>query len=398
MAKRWLQVALIAAGFALAGQARAQKFSCGESFGQGGPGFAGPLPAKMAPPGPGGDLSLPANLPNAFDDPCCGPPEGFCCLGMWFSAEYLHTWLQDPQLSTPLVTTGGTGTLPGAQIVVGSDSLDTENLPGARFGVGFWLDPERRWSIEGYGFVTDKTESEVRVDQVGGAPPLFLPFLDLTTGLENAQAVTNGVSVTSAAQIWGAEANLVWAFDSVALFGGFRYADLTEEIETQAGISATTILRDHFGTRNQFSGGQFGVRISGNLFCGPWFAIQAKCAVGSNHESVLIFGDTTTFGGVLPTTTPTALFAHTSNTGRFQQDSFSMIPEAEFRIGWQVNRNITIYAAANYLYWYKVLRPGQQISHATLPVGTNTLPGPIVPFTESDIWAAGASFGFEMRY
>jgi len=396
MAKRWIGLALIAGCLSLPAAANAQCGpACYEDPNAGlGPPTCGPLNPAMAPAGPDCDMGIPDTVRNAFDHYCGSRPD-FCCDGMWFSAEYLYLWLKDPYLAAPIVTTGATGVLGAAdtRAVLNGDDLDYSGNSGGRLSAGFWLDAERIWSVELGGFVTEKRGTNYLLDQIGpGNPPIFIPFFDNSTGTETALPVTN-VAVNAASRLWGSEVNMVYAGSNIALLAGFRYIDLSESLDIY--FNQPPIGPDYFSTRNQFYGGQLGIRAAG-CFCNCLFAaVTLKAAIGRNDQSSFTFGETIGADGAI---TPTSLFVHTTNTGKINDHEFCFVPEGEIRLGFQASRNVFIFAGGTYQYWLKALRPGDQISHATLPVGVNTPNGPIVPFTQSDFWAFGASFGFEMRY
>lgn len=404
MSRRWLMAAVIAAGWCLTTPLAQAQFGL-----PGGGSSPGPMNSCMAPPGPGDDLGLPADIPNAFSPPCCKERPGYCCNGMWFSAEYLLWFIKDPKLPAPLITTGGTGVLtdPATFVFLGNNDIDYPSFSGGRVSAGFWLDNERLWSIEGSGFLLEK-----RGDSPGvisdGTVTVSIPFIDANTGAPAAFPVAQagqpgGVQVAATSLLWGAEANLVYAgVDagawSVAWIMGFRYLDLAENLDlnaTSIAGGATTVLHDHFGTRNQFYGGQFGARFGCTSGCLFW-AAQAVIALGQNHETLVAFGEQANI--TASTITATGLFAHTANSGHFNQDEFAYVPEGQLKIGYRVSRNITLTLGYTFLYWHEVARAGDQINPVTTAPGTNLANVPQVLFEQRYIWAQGGSLGLEMRY
>src|SRR5262249_26276118 len=153
--------------------------------------------------------------------------------------------------------------------------------------------------------------------------------------------------VTSSSRLWGAEANVVnRAFQSctcnigASLIAGFRYVDLDERVsiaETSTAINGSTInfgvpfadpasisVIDRFRGRNQFYGGQVGLRAAA-AWRSLFFAIQGKLAIGAEHETVNISGISTlnqanaTSNGATqvlpPTTVGVGRFAAPTNIG-----------------------------------------------------------------------------------
>jgi hypothetical protein len=386
MTTRWIRLALIAGGLALACEARAQGPSCDG----GGSMYPGPLKPQDAPPGPGGDLSLSNDIPNAFDPQCPKPRAGYCCNGMWFSAEALLGWFRDPGLP-PVASAGGTGVVGAAgttTVVVGAD-LDVNPLVGARASAGFWLNADRTMSIEATGFVTERGGGNVTLLSTA-AQPAFIPFLTAANA-EAALAIApgGGVAVNGAERLWGVDCNFVCLSElcchDVALFFGYRYADLSESLAINATVGAATTT-DRFATRNQFNGGQVGIR-AGKQFGSIFFGVQAEGAAGTNHEFVDIVG-TTTAGGV---STVGGTFAKASNIGRFGQSRFAYLAQGEAKLGWQINRNFMIYVGYDYLGWYRALRPADQIDRHILAPQPPSL-------SQSYFWAQGGNLGFELRY
>lgn len=390
MTTRWIRLALIAGCLALACEARAQGPGCGE--GGGWPMYQGPINPKDAPPGPAGDLSLSNDIPNAFDPECPKHRAGYCCNGMWFSAEALLWWFKSPQ-SPPLATGGDAGVIGarGTSVLIGTDTVNYRAFNGARASAGFWLNSDRTASIEASGFVTEK--GGIHDTALGtAARPVFVPFL-MAANTEAALAVAapGGVVVNSAARLWGAECNFVCVSEfcchDVAFFIGYRYADLAESMEifVHQDAAAGTTTTDRFATRNQFNGGQVGVRLGKQFGC-LFVGAQAECAAGTNHEFAVVTGTTTAAGA----STNGGTFARATNSGRFGQSRFAYIGEAEGKIGWQFSRNFMVYAGYDYFGWYRALRPADQIDRHIL--------NPQVPLNQSYFWAQGGNVGFELRY
>jgi hypothetical protein len=416
MAKRWMSVALIAAGLSWASNAQAQCCDpgCYSGWPCDAPMVCGPLNPYLAPPGHGPDLSLDPDSPNAFDPPRCPERADYCCNGFWFSAEYLLWWFRDPSFITaPLLTSNPTVApvigAAGTVVLVDRGGLQyNDPWSGARINAGFWLNSDRTWSIEGSGFTTERRGQD-RSFASTGAPLLGIPFFNVVTGAEAAQVFASAagpgtVSVTSSSRLWGADGNVAkfgeCACVQVGLLVGFRYFDLSETVTIEgaqfgAGGAVANALQDQFTTRNQFYGGQVGLRVATCLCSCLFFAAEGKFALGSNHEIIVIQGRSATAGAIALD----GLFARATNSGRFERNQFAMIPQATAKVGLQINRYLMIHAGYDFLYWYQAVRPGNQIDRLTTPIGTAPVgPNPALPFSESHFWAQGANFGFEMRW
>lgn len=330
MAKRWFLAALLACGLASA-PAQAQ-------WGLGG------LDATAIPPDAASQSA--ANLPS-----------------LDLSVDYLMWWLRDPRLSIP-ITIGA--------LTVPQDGINySDPFSGARVNGRFWIDDTQMASFEFAGLIVAENSY-----------PVLVP------------AATGGLLVSASSQMWGAEANLVvdllpYGIDrqyELELIGGFRTLDLQEHLDLLFVTAAAS--ESQFETRNQFYGGQIGARASYRL--GPIIlGAQGKVAFGSTHQSLNISGIAGAGGGgFVPGAGP---FVGAANVGRYVQNVFSILPEAEGRIGIEVAGGVILYASCNALWLTHVLRPGDQLS------GSAAAPA-APPLTDTYLWARGFNFGVEVRY
>jgi hypothetical protein len=435
MMNRWMGVAL-ACGWLAAGTVYGQGY--GEPAPVGGAGcetIPGPLTTPYAPQGPPDCMSLPANLPNATTPPgCCGAAD--CCPVAYISGEYLLWWFKKDRLSAPLLTTAAPGTTstgvltdPNTVILLDSSGLGNNPQSGGRLTAGFWFDSSHIFALEGDGFIFERRPERfiAQSNAANGNPLIAVPFTDVTAGFPGAPAsyvvtntgVSTGVaSVETSNKFWGAEANLILNTPGcccgncgvgASIFAGFRYLDFSErtEVDTNSmtiATGASVLTDDTFRTRNQFYGGQLGVRLgfnAGALF----FAGQAKCAIGQVDQSIDTLGTVTNIAapGAVPASSPGGLLAVGSNSGRFNQTKFAYVPEAEGRIGWQFTPCFSMWAGYSLLYWNEVLRSGQQIDPNVVmaqQLGGVPQPGtfPQVLFHQTSLWAQGINVGLEIIY
>jgi hypothetical protein len=272
------------------------------------------------------------------------------------------------------------------------------------------------------------------------------------------------VAADFANRLQGAEANLVWNLAPPAsgggfqflLLGGFRYLDFNEQLDlagstsqtgtaltlssigperiigpTIAGNSVSVMaVNDHFDTRNQFCGGQFGGE--GRLIFGRLFLdITGKLALGSTREDVTISG--THFGSFTGTTmlavqgpnippstfqfqqvAPGGVFAQPSNIGHYSRNVFAAVPEVNLNIGWQITSRLQASVGYNFLYWSNVARVGNSIDRTVSPApalafpllqttsgaasSPATLSRPSFAFHDTDFWAQGLTFTLMFSY
>lgn len=356
---------------------------------------------------------------------------------IWGQAEYLLWWVKNAQLPVPLVTTGdpndgfplvnsaGAIGQPGTRVLFGGSDAGFGAFSGMRFTLGGWLNREHVVGIEGSGFLLERRTNQFAAGSDAlGNPPLYLPAFDVQAGAERAVQIADplrqfsgDVFVTSTLQLWGAEFNgvlNVWRRPGleVTLLAGFRYADLTENLQIHNTTNDllffnTTVLNDQFGTRNQFYGGQVGGRVS-------WqrdrlsVDVTGKVALGATHQVVNIQGDITQSdpGAFAPGTFPGGLYAQPTNIGRRTANEFTVLPAVELKLGYQITPRLRASAGYDFMYWNQVVRPGNQIdrniNQSQSPIfGGGALVGPASPtplFNRTDFWAHGANFGLEFRY
>ena len=386
------------------------------------------------------------NATACIDDCCwasgnfCGPPGRF-----WASAEYLLWWVKGSSLP-PLVTTGPANATqvppPGAlggngtTVLFGGDPNNNGPVSGGRFTVGGWLNQGQTFGMEGSYFFLGSRSNNFTASSSGapGSAVLARPFFDVSTGLPNSELISfpgvaaGTVNVQSTSQLQGAGANMLCNLCCscndvcnpcqpgyrVDFIGGFRYLDLSESlliVETTQILPASPVFPgetirafDQINTRNQFYGGQIGIRAE------AWrqrcFAnITGMVALGDTHQTVDINGFTTFtpplagFGG------RGDVLAQPSNIGHYTRDVFSVVSEVNFNLGYQVTDHVRVFAGYSFLYWSNVVRPGDVIDsrvNSTRTPGSLLPPsGPAAPsfaFRNSDFWAQGINVGVQARW
>lgn len=401
------------------------------------PGASVPLSASPAPPAPAFADQLPAspfdatNAPRCAVDAPCGPR-------VWAGADALLWWMKNGPLPAPLVTTnpnalGSIGALnePGTRVLFGGNNSDLNYNPfsGGRFTVGCWFNEQETIGGEVSGFLFDTGSVNFLAASAGGAAPIVsipfnatVPFNFNPAGETslNAGGVPNTVGVSSSSRLWGAEANDLFRLPSrsrynLTLLAGVRYLDLDERLGlndtfSDAATGGALSVTDSFHTRNQFFGGQLGLRGTTNF--GKWsLEATAKCALGVDYELSDINGSTGVSNGAFGFPTgivPGGVFAEPSNIGRHTDTQFTVAPEVQFQAGYDVTRRIRAVVGYDFLYVSDVLRPGAQIDRNINPTqsvlfgGTGgALTGPAAPpgtTSHSDFWGQGVNLGLQFRF
>lgn len=236
-------------------------------------------------------------------------------------------------------------------------------------------------------------------------------------------------SVTVASSLQGAEANGVYTLFRganwrVGLLGGFRWAELQENLSFEAAsntagfagagrsgnssfalIATTTgslsTFTDRFETTNNFYGGQLGVAT--DFSAGRWSVrTTAKVALGSVRQHLEISGANTAFPSFVTLLANGGIYAQPSNIGQHNATNFAVAPEVGLNVGYQVTEALRASLGYNFFYINRVVRPGDQLQNIidVMPV-FNGRPG-VVPssatlFKETDFWTHGVSFSVELR-
>ncbi|HXD85430.1 MAG TPA: BBP7 family outer membrane beta-barrel protein [Urbifossiella sp.] len=402
------------------------------------PGTPGTMPGQ-SPVGPYGPYGPPPGMypPGMYGPPppgMYGPPvrlyrgDPASNPNLWFGIETLIWWSKAQPLSVPLITTGpaSQGDNAGALGAPGTASL---NQPlnfsasgGARLTFGGWLEPSHTWAAEGNFFVIGQQNTGFGANDHSQAgsfvinePVVGAPFVTQVSapGVETGQ-----VDVHATTAFWGFEVNGMYNLLrneawTVNLLGGIRYLQLDEHLDITANSAlftntvytdnagntlatappgSTVTVLDQFGTRNEFVGGQAGLRFQ--YMMNRWsFNGTGTLALGNTHEVVTINGSTT----VNPVNASSVFlqggnFA-TLQTGTYSMNRFALAPALSLNVGYQFTPFLRGTIGYNIIGLSSVVRPGNQID--------NTFDGmvhPLVPFTSSSFWAQGMTLGLQFSF
>jgi hypothetical protein len=315
------------------------------------PGPAGPAGPSGPPPAVPGPPPFPPG-PGAI--PACPPPA--CAPHFWINGEFLFWWVK----SAP-------------EPMGGSSSFNV--FPGLRLEAGGWFGPAEKWGIEGEGFFLSRNSTGVNANN---ALPLLPDVIPL------------GAAANTDSQFYGAEVNGLYNlyrdsnFHAEAI-GGFRYLGLQEDLKAYASgvVFLPTIIEAGTGAarltaQNNFYGGQIGARAGWHI--NRWFAdLTGKVAFGATEEGL---------------TASSTLIGANGTTATFQrrrtQADFAVVPEVNFRVGYDFTRNLHAFVGYDFLYISSVARPGNQNIAGLF--GTNP------SIHSSDFWAQGINFGLEFTY
>jgi len=365
---------------------------------------------------------------------CCGYP------AFWGSVDYLLWFVKSGPVNGPLLTTGSpTDPVPAAlgqpnTHVLFGDSLNYNPLSGARFYGGVGLTPNIGLEA-GYFFLSRGAVNFTAASDATGSPVIGRPYFDTFLHIPNAAlssfpgTFAGATNINSQTNLQGYELNLAGNMVrnsglSLDVLAGFRALDLNEDLAIQdtilppgsanlnfgnSNVAAGSIAADYdkFRTTNHFYGGQAGARLQwfyGNFSLG----LTAKVALGATQQLATIDGASALLTpGAAPQFLPGGVLAQTSNIGRYYRDQFTVVPEGQLNLGWQVRPWMRLNVGYTFLYWSDVLRPGAQIDRnvngSLIPIGQsfglgNTAGPPFFSFHGSDFWAQGINLGVQFRY
>jgi hypothetical protein len=392
----------------------------------------------------GADCSMCGELcsPAAWR-PCvtlCLPQDG------WVSLEYLGWW-QDGMRLPPLVTTSvdpnvsrldaGVLTDPSTRVLFGGRKVLDDAFNGGRLRFGVWLDRCHTWGV-GVEYFQLGSETDGFSATSTGDPILARPFFNTLSGVEDSGliaypgVVTGTVTAAARSELTGAgfsfrhlrccdEGCSRWLFcgcpehfcsRTEAMFG-YRFLELKDSVvvaestvSTDMGNPGALSMVDRFDTRNQFNGFDIGWMYRRTR--GFWtFDTLVRLGVGNTRQTVTINGQTTITD---PNDPPTqtyqgGILALTSNIGKYQQNEFTVVPEFNLNVGYQLTDHFRMTLGYTAIYWSNVVRAGDQISRDLNP---NLFPPqadpfrgtmrPTFAFDTTDYWVQGINFGGEYRW
>lgn len=351
----------------------------------------------------------------------------------------------------PLVTTSAAGTAQsangvlnanaaanGTRILYGGDDI-LDSFDGGRLRFGFWLNRCHTLGV-GAEYIKLDRENESFTAASDGTTLLARPFLNLANGRQDSQsisfptgpnAVSGTVSVHSYSELAGGSVYFrkLGCCDegcSAGLFCGckghycsrsefrfgYRFMQLEEGVQIPEFVNAldasgSFAINDQFDTTNQFNGLDLG--WSHRVTRGYWtWDGLVRIAIGNTRQNVTIRGDTTIVDQtVTPTETTTANggILALANIGSHDNDEFSILPEINLTLGYQLTDHLKATVGYTGIYWSNVVRPGQHIPGSTNSdfwppalANATTEPGPLFSFDTTDYWAHGISYGLEYRW
>ncbi|MEX2112729.1 MAG: BBP7 family outer membrane beta-barrel protein [Pirellulales bacterium] len=366
---------------------------------------------------------------------------------VYVTAEYLSMWAQGNPLP-PLVTTSPLGT-PQAQagvlpvsattsILYGNERVDLDQRNGGRITAGYWLVDGQFLGVEGQYFALGTQNSNFFAESIFSADPdatiLARPIIVTPpNGTDDEQSVLlaypgfqfggattdldGSINVRTVSNIQSASMTfrrLVWIDFTMQrrldfLFG-YRFFRLDDSVTIDdttvfnaAGVfpTTTTISQDLFRSRNQFNGGEIGLKYQS--YHGPViFEFNGKCAFGNNRERTWIDGSSSQTANGMTTDFDHGLLALGTNIGSYRRDVFAILPEANANLKIEVTKNLRLIMGYTFIYTNRVQRSGDAINRT---INTTQINGALVGVaepsfspTDTPFWVHGYNAGLEYRW
>jgi hypothetical protein len=363
---------------------------------------------------PGSPDSLPGNttFPNWAPRP--EMPDGH----LYGNIEYLFWWMRRDH-EPAIITSGSRGESPsgaigepGTDVLFGGD-VGGHYHNGVRVTAGYQLND--CFGVEGNYFALEQRSNVFGVGSNGslGSAIIARPFVDFTTGKEDAQLVASPgfragtIEAALHQRLQGSECNLTadgWdeADFHLRLLTGVRYLALDESLDiadqftalTKGGSSATDA--ESFGTHNRFYGGQIGAsaEYGDRLF----LSATGKIALGATVESININGTLVTSSPLTGSYAgPGGLLTQASNIGHYHHDRFAVAPEVDINIGYKFGDSAKAYVGYSLVGLSDAAEPGNQIDRVvqtpTIPPGPVNPARPLFNPVQSGFWAQGITLG-----
>ncbi|QDV69829.1 hypothetical protein Poly24_35460 [Rosistilla carotiformis] len=368
----------------------------------------------------------------------CGASGINYCQATWtFSAEYL-LWsmsgfdipalVTSSQAGTPRTDAGILGE-PNTRVLFGQQTVVDGTRSGSRFSLSRVLDPSGMKTIELSYFFLGKTSDSFNANS-DGAGILARPFYSVESGAmgPNAELVAfpgvleGNISVSASTQMQGGGLVAYQVIDrsdcrQIRLFAGYNYHELEESVQVQdfkrtldsslgLAVGTTIAESDRFDTDNQISSFVLGADLHARHR--RWsVGMMMKLGFGNNRATATLDGSTTTTvplaGGDDVSTVNTGLLVLESNRGVYEGNEFTMIPQLGLDVGFQLTRGWSAHVGYDFIYWSRVVRPGDQIDtnlnlSQLAAGGLSGLPAPTMPWKVSDLRVHAVDFGLQFAY
>jgi hypothetical protein len=276
----------------------------------------------------------------------------------------------------PLVTRDGGGApfgqLPGAPILFGGGDIGGDRKDALRLTFGAWITPEQDLGVGGKFFILSGDDILRSWNSTGaaGEPVLARPYYDTFNIFNNSFIVAQpgqpgNITVKTSNDVLGAEAYGRYLLlrenrRRVDFLVGYQYVRLADRlhISNRSNVPLVLAMDDAFDAENQFHGAEIGM-LGEYYFRAMTLSMTSKLGIGDMHRKVRIAG-ASSLGGV-PYALPGGLLALDTNIGKYTDDDFALLPEAEIKLTYHLTRRIDASIGYTMLCLTHVALAGDQI-------------------------------------
>ena len=294
-----------------------------------------------------------------------------------------------------------------------------------RLSLDYWFSPCRETGLNvTYLFLGSKAAT---FDQTSdGSVILARPFFDASSsagqdssiiaypGQQSGELAISDANELNSVEVLFRRAMIQQCGRQMDFVVGYRYGSFNENLSIigsttyispvgNVPVGTVSVASDLFDARNEFNGAELGF-VSNVHYCRWSLELLTKLALGDTHSQVRISGSTVvTEPGVAPVTSDGGLLARPTNSGYFEQDRFSVIPELGLTLGYDITERLKATVGYSFIFWSGVMRPGDQIDtnvNTTQfpPTRLTGFPAPQSKSVTTDFWAQGFNVGFDYRY
>lgn len=383
--------------------------------------------------------------PGGYGNGVCGN-QTICPCGnaapIWFGAEAL-IWNTSASSLPALVTTSDAGTQqfdagvpgrPATRTLYGGNSLFNGMHGGYRLRGGMNFDQCGISGMDAEFFMIGTRLESYHADSTGD-PILARPFLNAASGLDDALLVafpdlaSGTIDIATRSrfnsgamhyrEVFWKECNPGYACPdncwksgpssfSLGFQIGPRFMNLRESFGVNERLTSIDTgnqfqIHDSFRTKNQFWGGELGL-FGTRQRCRWSLDGGVRLAIGGTNQQLAVSGQTTVVSDVT-TTSPGGFLAQRTNSGSWERNRFTLLPQFDVGIGYQMTSTWRASVGYSLLYWGNVLRATDQIDPVVnpglFPPEQNPLTGDLRPATllhESGYLAHGITIGLEKRW
>ncbi len=337
----------------------------------------------------------------------------------WINADYVY-WRIDGDSLPALVSTGSTLLTANTQVLFGGGTENQGWSSGVRVRAGSPFGAKPRLGVAG-GFFTLGEVKTTFTDSSTGTPIIARPFVNTSTGQQDAEVVAFGtspgnVAVNLTSAVFGGDVGVTQALCTscshrLQLRLGYRllhladHFDVTSHSQTSLGGQSLTIdIGDHFATTTTFHGVNAG--ISGTEDHGAWSTDwHAALAAGVNRSAISIAGSTTAaIGTSAPSTLAGGgLLALSSNIGSSNDSRGAVVVDLGADFGIRLSKQCRLVGGYTFMDWRAVMRPGGVIDTTVNPnlVPPATSGGPSRPTLQKNpasVAIQGVNVGVVFRF